>query len=104
MCAHRALERRGQHRDPVLATLSHTHDQFTALEREIFHPQPHRFHQSQPAAIEEVCHEPGGTLQLRKECAHLHAAQHDRQPAVRRGTGDAIEPRQFDLENVTIEE
>jgi hypothetical protein len=103
MRAQRVVERRGEHRDPVLATFSCPHDQFTALERQILHPQPDRFHQPQPAAVEEARHEPRGTLQLRKERTDLRPAQHDRQPAVRRRASD-IEPRQLDVENVAVEE
>ena len=40
-----------QHRDPILATLRVTNDQFAAFQTYVLDAQPQRFHQTQPAAV-----------------------------------------------------
>jgi hypothetical protein len=102
MRAQSNVERGGQHRDAVLAALGLAHDELTALERNVLDPQSQRLHETQAAAVEQARDQPWSPLQLRQQCVRVGATQHHGQPLRAGRTSDVGEPRQLDLEHVTV--
>ena len=97
-------QRRRQHRHPVLSPLAVAHRQLVALQVHVLEPQPHTFHQPQPAAVEQPGHQrlaPGQALQ---QAPHLRPRQHYRQPLRTLGPDHVLHPRQLDPQHLPVQE
>jgi hypothetical protein len=100
--ADRPDDRRRQDRHAILTTLSVAHDEFAMVEDEILHAKPTRFHQPQPAAIEQIRHQPARTVKLSQDRTHVGGAEHHGKPLWPRRSGDVLKPRQVNVEDLPV--
>jgi hypothetical protein len=55
------------------------------------------FHQPQPAAIEQIRHQPARAVKLSQHRTHFDSAENHRKPLRSRCSGDVLKPRQVDV-------
>ena len=95
---------RRQHRHAILEALAVAHQDFAAFEPHVLHPQPQAFHDAQAGAIEQPRNQAVAALQPRQHGHDLGGGQHHRQPLGRFGRLDIVEPGQFDVQHLAIQE
>src|SRR6266567_8275370 len=102
--AERGPERGGEHGHAVLPSLSIAHDDLAAGHVHVLDAQAAAFHESQAGAVEEAGHEPGSPLDPGDDRVHLRACEDDRKAGSPSGARHALEPFEFPVQDVAVEE
>jgi hypothetical protein len=89
--------------DAVPVTLAGAHHDPIRGEVHVFDPEVRAFQQSEARAVEQDRHQPRRAVEVLNDGTDFVPRQHDGKPLRRLGPHDAIEPRQFLLQNVAIE-
>ncbi len=69
----------------ILVSFTAAHRQLHPDQVDVLHPQAQQLHEPQSRAICQLCHEPGGALQLGEQPAALVRSEHDRYALPGRG-------------------
>ena len=104
MVFNRLHQRLWQHSHPVFAALAVADRDLAVIEVDIFCPQSQTFHQAYPGPIEEAGHEPTCSLKLTKNRPDFLAGEHDGQACGFLGALDTVNPVQFLMKDVLVEE
>ena len=94
----------GQHRHPVILAFSIADDNLAVVKVQIFHPQADDFHQTESAAIHDLCHELVDAVHVCNHCFRLSPGKNGGN-AFRLGRANWDQGRiiQLDVENLTVE-
>ena len=93
-----------QHGDAILAPLALAHQDLAAFERHILHAQTQAFQDAHPGAVQQRRDEPVRAFQLAQQVAHRALRQHHRQAPRSLGADDLVEPGQFVLQHLLVQE
>lgn len=104
LAAQQANETIGQHRDAILGAFPVAHQNFPALEVDIFDPQSDRFHDPHARAVQQFREEPVVAPEAIEQPCRLGSREHRGQARGRLCPDDTVEPRQLADEDLPIEE
>jgi hypothetical protein len=98
----RSLDRRRQHRHPILAALAVADDDLVRREVDVLHAEA-AFQQAKSRAVQQQRHEAWRAIEPLEDCTHLVTGERHGQMLRPLGPDDIVEPRELDAEHLAIE-
>jgi hypothetical protein len=90
-----SLDRRRQHRRPILAAFAVADRDLVGHEVDVLDPETTALEEPETGAIEESHHQPRNTVEVTEDGAHILSRRDDRQVLRALGADQIIEPWQF---------
>lgn len=92
-----------QHHTTIFLAFAVAHGDLLIFKIHVLDAQAHRFHQAQPRAVEQACHQAMCPGDERQHALDFIRGEHDRHPLRAFGAFDALNEWQLDVQHFLVE-